>query len=221
MGKLDHLKIKRAPAAFAAFARKHNQHVDLLASMQGGPGIDIQIANSARARLAGPRQPQPPAQPRGRIMLTLRPSAIVAIGGGGGGSNSNASNWTGLNVNVVSTNGTLIGVAQTGNATNSYPTLLRVGNNSNAYAEHSQSGYTAINNGTTVQLLATTGMKVSNNAATNMIEARTDDGFFVTNGGNELSVALADLKRDMSIRTINICDNGNTRSIDILASAPY
>ncbi|HSV73456.1 MAG TPA: hypothetical protein VLH79_06830 [Chthonomonadales bacterium] len=42
-----------------------------------------------------------------------------------------------------------------------------------------------------------------------------------TSGGKVCSIAFASIARDMSIRTISVCDAGTTKSMDILASAAY
>ncbi len=124
MGKLDHLKIKKAPACFAGWAKNFNQHVDLVAGMEGGPGVDVQVAHSPRKLAPSPHgQPRPKEQPRGKILLTLRPSAISGIGvGGGAGGNTN-----GVTVNAVGYDGLLVGVIAGNAVASNYPILLRVG----------------------------------------------------------------------------------------------
>lgn len=124
-GKLDHLKIKKAPACFETWARNFNSQVDLLASIQGGPGIDVQIAHSQRAvvKHAG-AGPKPKEQPRGRILLTLRPSAANGLGIGGGGTTN------GVQELMIGPNGSLYAINVIGSAvaTGNYPTYLQAGN---------------------------------------------------------------------------------------------
>ncbi len=122
MGKLDHLKIKKSPACFATFAKNFNQQVDLLASIQGGPGIDVQVAHSPRKTISGPSQHKPKEQPRGKILLTLRPSAVNGLGvGSGTGGGGNVSTF------AVGPEGTLVPILATGASPGSYPNYLQTG----------------------------------------------------------------------------------------------
>ncbi len=183
MGKLDHLKIKRAPAAFADWAKNFNQQVDLLGSIQGGPGLDVQVAHSPRKTVSVPGQPKPREQPRGKILFTLRPSAINGIGvGGGSGGNSNTNT---VNVTLVGSAGFLYSLSVPSAAVlTNYPTDLRT------------------NGATNYGITNATGWELKGSV-------------------NSVSIPFAAIVRPMSIRTLTICDNGNTKSIDVLASAPY
>ncbi len=190
MGKLDHLKIKKAPACFAGWAKQFNQQVDLLGSIQGGPGIDIQIAHSPRKTISGPPGHKPKEQPRGKILLTLRPSAINGIGVGGitnGNGNSN-SNINSVNTNAVYTDGSIVSLTVQAAALNpnSFPTVLR-----------------------------TNGGGTTNYGITNAT------GWELRGTTNSVSIPFSAIVRPMSIRTLQICDNGNTRSIDVIASDTY
>lgn len=89
MGKLDPLKVKRAPKAFVQTFRKLNRAIELLASIQGGPGIDVKLAPPVAPRPVSPGQPKPREQPRGRIVLSLRPAAVAGLGIGGVSTNTN------------------------------------------------------------------------------------------------------------------------------------
>ncbi len=120
MGKLDHLKIKSGPACFEPWAKNFNEQVDLLGSIQGGPGIDVQVAHSPRKTVSTPGQSKPREQPRGKILMTLRPSAINGIGVGGG-SGGNGTSF------AVGAAGALVPVVTTGNTTGNYPTYLQTG----------------------------------------------------------------------------------------------
>ena len=46
-------------------------------------------------------------------------------------------------------------------------------------------------------------------------------GFRVVNGGNSLSIPFANIARNMGIRALGVCDNGNSKTIDDVASDPY
>lgn len=179
MANLDHLKIKKAPKAFAGWARNFNQQVDLLASIQGGPGVQADVAHSPRKVQRGPAGSNPKEQPRGKIMISLRPSAINGIGVGGGTGGGNTTQAVGIE-------GLLLDVLQptSTNAATTFPNVVRSGN------------------GSTYTIANTTG-------------------FSVVNGGNSCSIPFSSITRPMTIRTLTVCDNGNTRSIDIIASASY
>lgn len=181
MGKLDALKVKRAPKAFVPTFRKLNRAIELLSSIQGGPGIDVQLAPPMAPRPLSPGQPRPKEQPRGRIVLSLRPAAVSGLGVGGGGTTNS------VNTNAVGVDGSLsvLTVQSAAIGTNNYPTTLRTNGNSN-YGVTNASGW-----------------------------------YLVGPGGNSVTIPFANISRPITLRTINICDNGNTRSIDILASAPY
>jgi hypothetical protein len=180
MGKLEHLKIKRCPAAFADFARNINQTVDLLASIQSGPGIDVQVASSPRTIKTPNGKGQPKEQPRGKIMFSIRPSALNGIGVGGTGTGGGNTTQT------VGINGLLVDVLQptSPNAATTYPNILRAGNG-NSYV-------------------------IANST-----------GLSVVSGSNACSIPFANIARPMTIRTINVCDNGTAKLMDIIASATY
>ncbi|HEX2656139.1 MAG TPA: hypothetical protein VHN11_21155 [Xanthobacteraceae bacterium] len=189
MGKLDHLKIKRCPAAFAPFARNFNDQVDLLASIQGGPGVDVQIASSPRKISGKPNEPKPKEQPRGKILFTMRPSALNGIGVSG-----NSSGGSG-NVNVVTSDGTLAlidGINVTGSS--AYPDSLQAG-----------TFYATV---TTGGVFRAVQLAVSNGAS----------GLVVTADGTGLRVNYADLSHDISVKTFTGCNSGNVADYLVIAS---
>lgn len=140
-GKLDHLKIKTAPACFSTWARNFNQQVDLLASMEGGPGIDVQIAHSPRPQFLQPLAGHSPReQPRGKIKFTVRPSALNGMGVGGNGSGN--ANINTVNVNVVGDIGLLYVLAVPNAAiTTTYPNTIRAGNGATNYVAGDTTGF--------------------------------------------------------------------------------
>jgi hypothetical protein len=198
MGKLDHLKIKSCPAAFAPFARNFNQQVDLLGSIHGGPGVDVQIAHSPQKRSPGtPGQPKPKEQPRGKILFTLRPSAVSGIGvGSGAGGNSNT-----VNTNCVAADGslTLLSVPSATLQPNTFPTRLYVQNgNTFSYFD---------GDGMQVQFPNSHGVGIT-----------PSFGFTVGNAFNYLGINFGDITKDMGIKTFVGCNSGNAANYLVVAS---
>lgn len=92
MSKLEALKIRESPFAFASFAEKHNALVDLIAGITGQNGITVVVAEKN-------------AIIRGNI-----------ANGGGGGAIANLTN-----VAVVTQDGRLQNVLSNTALTNNYP----------------------------------------------------------------------------------------------------
>jgi hypothetical protein len=184
MGKLDHLKIKKAPAAFAKWAQNFNQQVDLLGSMEGGPGIDVQVAHSPRAQFLQPLAgsgTKPREQPRGRIKFTVRPSALNGIGISGGGGVTNS-----VNTNVIGSTGTISTISVLAASPSfTYPNVVRAGNGNTNYF-----------------MADTTGMTIQGTV-------------------NAVSIPFANVSKPMGIKTVTVCINGNSKSMDVIASDPY
>jgi len=198
MGKLDHLKIKRVPAAFAGFAKNFNQQVDLLASIQGGPGIDVQVAHSPRKIVAPPKgQPRPKEQPRGKILFTLRPSAINGIGVSGGAGNSNT-----VNVNIVTSGSTIATISVPSAAVGfDYPTAWTTCSNS-AFASMT-SGFTAAK---------------ANSARVAQLTADDDAGIYQSDGTNIFSINYSALLHNIGIRQRVGCNSGTPANYLVVAS---
>jgi len=49
----------------------------------------------------------------------------------------------------------------------------------------------------------------------------TKNSIVLVNGGNNLEILASSLARPMSIRTIQVCDDGTLKNMDVIASAPY
>ena len=130
MANLNHLKIGASPAAFAPFAAKHNALVDLIASLEGSLGLDVQIASSPPPLKVGSKGGVPNGGnwPKGKIKLSFNPTAVAGgVGGGAGGGGSVGPNGT---VQVVGINGLLVpAVEANANYTGLYPTVLGVQTN--------------------------------------------------------------------------------------------
>lgn len=81
---LSGLRIQNAPAAFAEFARKHNDLVDLIAGIKGSNGITPFVSYSPRpkrkAEVGKPRE-QPPSS----FVLSINPGALSGLEIGAGG----------------------------------------------------------------------------------------------------------------------------------------
>ena len=202
MANLEHLKIKNAPAAFADFAERHNELVGLIASLEGSLGIDIQIAHSPKAKVKmPPGVVSPKARPRGKILVSVVPTALDgSVSGGGGSSNANVGGTT----QAVGVDGKLYDVLQphgAGNATN-YPTALGT-------------------RGTGTQAIDISGGTViaSNGAKSAFISAI--DGFGIANGTYGVSFAMADITHDIRIKTMAVCVNNVSMNVLVLASDPF
>ena len=127
MGKLDNLKIASVPKAFLPFAQKHNMTVRLLELLQGGSGVDVQVSEN-------------------RSIISLRPTAIQAIGqAGGSGGNVNGSPTL-----VVGPTGSFVSVYGTGSTNANYPTTLRT-DGANFWIANS-SGFAIVNGGNAVSI---------------------------------------------------------------------
>lgn len=57
--------------------------------------------------------------------------------------------------------------------------------------------------------------------ASGNVDVSSTGVIMTTTGGIVCNIAFANLTHHMSIRAITVCDNGNTRSMDFLASASY
>lgn len=233
-GKLDDFKIKKCPAAFAQFARQFNAQVDLLASMYGGSGLSVDFAIPPKGPVKGSNTAKPVN--RGKIILTVKPTALQAMGLGTGSGTTNATN-----TNVIASNGTIATVTvQAVAGSSTWPTLLRV-----------QDGRNTIINGAGVNVVTSDGQKrsvlngdeISSRSAVNSAHALLNPGYAgaidangngfaadavggviylaFTAGGKFVTIPLANVVRDLTLRTITVCDNGNSMSMDVIASAPY
>lgn len=164
MSKLDALKIKECPYAFASFAEKHNALVDMLAAMQGQNGVTVVMAEK---------------------------NAIIR------GSLGNVAN-------VVTSDGSLRSVYVSAAASNAFPTHLQTGASS---ADRS--------------IMEPTEVSVVNAAGTEYAALTAAGIEMRTSGGVVLELLHSALGHNMSIKTIDVCVDNVTYSMDILASDPY
>jgi hypothetical protein len=92
MANLSHLRIHNSPKAFAEFAERHNELVGLIESLQGALGVDIQIAHSPKQKVKmPPGVANPKARPRGKILVSVVPTALD--GSVNGGASSTGTNY--------------------------------------------------------------------------------------------------------------------------------
>jgi hypothetical protein len=76
MPDLSHLRIGKVPSAFAEMAEKHNELVQLIASIEAASGINIKMVSSPEKKLKVPGTSTTISRkPRGRIRIGIQPAA--------------------------------------------------------------------------------------------------------------------------------------------------
>lgn len=110
-------------------------------------------------------------------------------------------------IDVVGSDGTLNAVPKSSTwvtpTTTSFPTHLQVGASTAARALINDNEVSVVN------------------AAGTAYAALLQNEIILETGSFTLSIAAADLDRDISIRTIDVCDSGTPKLMDIIGSAPY
>ena len=225
---LSHLKIGRVPEAFSEWAQKHNQLVSLIESIEAAYGLDIKIIANPPKMLHVPKTPGANSkQTQGRIRIGLKPGIIPGAGGGGGSSSGTTQ--------AVSIDGTLVNVmAATGVNTNTtnYPTRLKTnGNGVQSQMDDfgfytTNSNYDATMSPGVLDIFRGSKRLTFNAAGLSVLSgsnAVTQDasGFYISGPTYGLGIQFSLISRAMGITTINVCSNGATKSMDIIASAPY
>jgi hypothetical protein len=237
MPDLSHLRIGKVPSAFAEMAEKHNELVQLIASIEAASGINIKMISSPEKKLKVPGTSGTISKkPRGRIRIGIQP----AQNGQGltaqlnelhfryyDGSNAlvrsydvdqtNGAVWTDV------TNAVNVGIANNG-AMFSYDTAY---NNQmikpNGYTGHMYNPSTAIE---TSYVLDETGLllydtrnfdffKVARTNVTTQIQ------LFNITGSRLLNIDAKNVTQNMGIKTINVCSGNVTMSMLIIASDPF
>lgn len=127
MPDLNHLKVDQVPDAFADWAKKHNELVDLIASIEAAHGIDIKITHRPQKVLSVPGSPGKTSKlPKGRIIIGLKAAGGTGPIPGGGGGGSSVGNVA----VAIGYAGTLTEFLQpvSPNVPTQYPEYLKVGN---------------------------------------------------------------------------------------------
>jgi hypothetical protein len=238
MPDLSHLRIGKVPSAFAEMAEKHNELVQLIASIEAASGINIKMVSSPEKKLKVPGTTTTISKkPRGRIRIGIQP----AQNGQGTGAtqinelhfryynssnslvnaydvdNTNGAVWTDV------TNGINVGIATNG-AMFSYETSY---NNQmikpNGYTGHMYNPSTAIE---TSYVLDETGLLLLDTAHNDFFKvvrtsSTTQIQLFNITGSRLLNIDAKNVTRNMGIKTINVCSGNVTMSMLIIASDPF
>lgn len=241
MPDLSHLRIGKVPSAFAEMAEKHNELVQLIASIEAASGINIKMVSSPEKKLKVPGTSTTISRkPRGRIRIGIQPAA--------NGQNlttqlnelhfryyadPNNPNSTLLRAyDVDNTNGAVwtdvpnainVGIANNG-AMFSYDTVY---NNQmikpNGYTGHMYNPSTAIE---TSYVLDETGLLLYDTQNFDFFKVvrtntTTQIQLFNITGSRLLNIDAKNVTRNMAIKTINVCNNGVNQSMLIIASDPF
>jgi hypothetical protein len=237
MPDLSHLRIGKVPSAFAEMAEKHNELVQLIASIEAASGINIKMVSSPEKKLKVPGTSGTISKkPRGRIRIGIQP----AQNGQGltaqlnelhfryyDGSNAlvrsydvdqtNGAVWTDV------TNAVNVGIANNG-AMFSYDTAY---NNQmikpNGYTGHMYNPSTSIE---TSYVLDETGLLLYDTQNFDFFKVvrtntTTQIQLFNITGSRLLNIDAKNVTRNMAIKTINVCNNGVNQSMLIIASDPF
>lgn len=237
MPDLSHLRIGKVPSAFAEMAEKHNELVQLIASIEAASGINIKMVSSPEKKLKVPGTSNTiTRKPRGRIRIGIQPAA--------NGQNLttqlnelhfryyNNSNTLIRAYDVDNTNGAVwtdvpnainVGIANNG-AMFSYDTAY---NNQmikpNGYTGHMYNPATSVE---TSYVLDETGLllmdtnyfdyfKVIRTNISTQIELYNN--YYV----KKLNIDAENLTQNMGIKTISVCSGNVTKSMLIIASDPF
>jgi len=237
MPDLSHLRIGKVPSAFAEMAEKHNELVQLIASIEAASGINIKMISSPEKKLKVPGTSGTISKkPRGRIRIGIQP----AQNGQGltaqlnelhfryyDGSNvlvrsydvdqTNGAVWTDV------TNAVNVGIANNG-AMFSYDTAY---NNQmikpNGYTGHMYNPSTSIE---TSYVLDETGLLLYDTENFDFFKVvrtntTTQIQLFNITGSKLLNIDAKNITQNMGIKEIDVCSNGVAQKMLILASDPY
>lgn len=238
MPDLNHLRIGKVPSAFAEMAEKHNELVQLIASIEAASGINIKIVSSPEKKLKVPGTSGTISKkPRGRIRIGIQPAQN---GQGIGAAQLNELHFRYYNnsntliraYDVDNTNGTVwtdvpnainVGIANNG-AIFSYDTpYVNQMITPNGYTGHMYNPATSIE---TSYVLDETGLllmdtqyfdyfKVVRSNTTTRIELYNN--YYI----KKLNIDAENLTQNMGIKTISVCSGNVTKSMLIIASDPF
>jgi hypothetical protein len=241
MPDLSHLRIGKVPSAFAEMAEKHNELVQLIASIEAASGINIKMVSSPEKKLKVPGTSTTISRkPRGRIRIGIQPAA--------NGQNlttqlnelhfryysdPNNPNSTLLRAyDVDNTNGAVwtdvpnainVGIANNG-AIFSYDTpYVNQMITPNGYTGHMYNPSTSIE---TSYVLDETGLLLLDTANNDFFKvvrtsSTTQIQLFNITGSRLLNIDAKNVTRNMGIKTINVCSGNVTMSMLIIASDPF
>jgi hypothetical protein len=237
MPDLSHLRIGKVPSAFAEMAEKHNELVQLIASIEAASGINIKMVSSPEKKLKVPGTSTTISRkPRGRIRIGIQPAAngqnlttqlnelhfryydgSNALVRSYDVDQTNGAVWTDV------TNAVNVGIANNG-AMFSYDTAY---NNQmikpNGYTGHMYNPSTAIE---TSYVLDETGLLLYDTQNFDFFKVvrtntTTQIQLFNITGSRLLNIDAKNVTRNMAIKTINVCNNGVNQSMLIIASDPF
>jgi hypothetical protein len=237
MPDLSHLRIGKVPSAFAEMAEKHNELVQLIASIEAASGINIKMVSSPEKKLKVPGTSTTISRkPRGRIRIGIQPAA--------NGQNLttqlnelhfryyNNSNTLIRAYDVDNTNGAVwtdvpnainVGIANNG-AIFSYDTpYVNQMITPNGYTGHMYNPSTSIE---TSYVLDETGLLLLDTANNDFFKvvrtsSTTQIQLFNITGSRLLNIDAKNVTRNMGIKTINVCSGNVTMSMLIIASDPF
>jgi len=237
MPDLSHLRIGKVPSAFAEMAEKHNELVQLIASIEAASGINIKMISSPEKKLKVPGTSSTISKkPRGRIRIGIQP----AQNGQGLTAQLNELHFRYYNnsntliraYDVDNTNGAVwtdvpnainVGIANNG-AIFSYDTpYVNQMITPNGYTGHMYNPSTSIE---TSYVLDETGLLLLDTANNDFFKvvrtsSTTQIQLFNITGSRLLNIDAKNVTRNMGIKTINVCSGNVTMSMLIIASDPF
>ena len=193
MPNLAGLKIHSAPLALKHFAEQHNALVDLISSMEGALGLDVQITHRPKplAHAKSRQKSKVKDNVRGKILLTLNPTALQGVQqpASGGGTTSELHFNDGAT--KIDVDGTVQGIKS--------ELVLFPGN----YGLLNTDQVYIVNTGVGNAYLSASGL------------------FIAKNGGLTFSIDVSALTQNMGIKTISVCNSGSPASMLVLGSDPF
>ena len=238
MPDLSHLRIGKVPSAFAEMAEKHNELVQLIASIEAASGINIKIVSSPEKKLKVPGTSGTISKkPRGRIRIGIQPAA--------NGQEIGATQLNELHFRYYNSSNTLIRAYDVDNTNGAVwtdvPNAINVGiaNNGaifsfdtayvnqmikpNGYTGHMYNPDTLIETSYVLDETGLTLMDTHNFDFFKVVRtnATTQIQLFNITGSRLLNIDAKNVTQNMSIKEIDVCSSGVAKKMLILASDPY
>jgi hypothetical protein len=218
MPDLSHLTIGKVPSAFAEFAEKHNELVALIGSIEAASGINIKMVSGPAKKLKVPGTSTIfSKKPRGRIRIGIQsaqPTGLTASINELHFRYFNNANVLTRSYDVDNTNGSV----WTDASNNSTQSVKPNGYTGVMYDPSTsiKTNYTLNETGLTLQdAINFDFFAVVRTNATTKIQ------LFNITGTNLLSIDAKNVTHDMSIKTIDVCVAGVSKSMLIIASDPF